>query len=72
MMLPFILFAALCGLLWLGYEITGAILATLIWLFIKLPCMLFLWLVAIACCCTLILIPVGKRLFTTGKEFVSS
>ena len=53
-------------LFWIGFMITGAILKTIIWLFLALPVALFLWACGLTFCCTLILIPVGLRLFWTG------
>lgn len=49
-----------------AYIITGALLKALIWLFILVPVALLLWGIGLACCCTLILIPVGLKLFTAG------
>lgn len=49
-----------------AYFITGAIFKALVWLFVMVPVALLLWAVGLACCCTLILIPVGIRLFWTG------
>lgn len=66
-MIEFILVMGILSLFFGGaYLITGAIFKAFIWLFILVPIALFLWGIGIACCCTLILIPVGLRLFTAG------
>ena len=49
-----------------AYLITGAIFKAFIWLFILVPVALLLWAIGLVCCCTLILIPVGMKLFTAG------
>lgn len=49
-----------------AYLITGALFKALIWLFVLVPVALFLWGIGLACCCTLILIPIGLKLFATG------
>ena len=49
-----------------AYLITGALFKALIWLFVLVPVALFLWGIGLACCCTLILIPIGVKLFATG------
>ena len=56
----------LCVLFFVGYKVTGALFKALIWLCILLPIALFLWGTAILCCCTLILIPIGLKLFKVG------
>ncbi|MBE5935877.1 MAG: hypothetical protein E7262_08835 [Lachnospiraceae bacterium] len=58
-------------LLWVGFIITGAFFKAIIWLFIQLPIALILWDLGVACCCTLILIPVGVKLFGVGGRVVS-
>ena len=66
-MIEFILVMTILSLFFGGaYLITGAILKAVIWLFLLVPIALVLWGVGLACCCTLILIPVGLRLFTAG------
>lgn len=49
-----------------AYMITGALFKALIWLCILVPVALLLWSIGLVCCCTLILIPVGVRLFVAG------
>lgn len=49
-----------------AYMVTGALLKALIWLFVLVPIAIFLWAVALVCCCTILLIPVGIKLFTAG------
>ena len=58
--------ALLTFLFWIGYKITGVFLKAFIWLIVLVPIALILWGLAIVCCCTLILIPVGIKLFLAG------
>ena len=60
----------LWGMLWLGFKMTGAMLKACIWLFILVPLAVGIWGVALLCCCTLILIPVGIRLFVAGMRVI--
>ena len=53
-------------LLWIGFKITGAVFKACVWLAIEVPIALVIWGVALVCCCTLILIPVGVKLFGVG------
>ncbi|MBD5550266.1 MAG: hypothetical protein HDQ96_03690 [Lachnospiraceae bacterium] len=70
-MLTFIVgMAILWGLLWLGFKMTGALLKACIWLFILVPLAIGIWGIALICCCTLILIPIGIRLFTAGMRVI--
>lgn len=55
---------------WIGLGITGAILATMIWLFIKIPLMLVTWSIGLVLCCTIIMIPIGLWFFKTGLKLV--
>lgn len=61
----------LCVLFFVGYKVTGALFKALIWLCILLPIALFLWGIAILCCCTLVLIPIGLKLFKFGTGILS-
>ena len=66
-MLELIIFLGILSLFFGGaYIITGAVLKAVIWLCVLVPVTLFLWGIALACCCTLILIPIGIKLFMTG------
>ena len=66
-MIELMLVLAILSLFFFGaYQITGALLKALIWLVILLPITLVLWVLGLACCCTLILIPVGIKLFVAG------
>lgn len=58
--------AILTFLFWIGYKITGVLLRALIWLLIELPIALIMWCFALICCCTVILIPVGIKIFSVG------
>ena len=53
-------------LFFVGYKITGALFKALIWLCILLPLAVVIWGLALLCCCTLILIPIGVKLFKVG------
>ncbi|MDO5154626.1 MAG: hypothetical protein Q4D51_01550 [Eubacteriales bacterium] len=70
MILLFIVLILLTVLFWLAYHITGAILKACFWLFVRLPITLITWVLAVACCCTLILIPVGLWLFKLGGKIL--
>ena len=50
----------------LAFRITGAVLAACLWM-LKLPLVIVMWVLGAACCCTIILIPVGLILFKTGS-----
>ena len=66
-MLEFIIgVCVICLLFFVGYKISGAVFKILIWLCILLPISLVIWGLAIMCCCTLILIPIGMKLFKVG------
>lgn len=58
-----IVLAVLTLLFWLGFHITGALLSAAIWLFIKLPFALILGCLGVACCVTILLIPLGRKCF---------
>lgn len=66
-MIEFILIIGVLSIFFFGaYKITGAVFKALIWLFFLVPIALVLWVFGLACCCTLILIPVGIKLFIAG------
>ena len=66
-MIELILVLVIMSLIFGGaYFITGALLKAIIWLCVLVPIALFLWGIGLACCCTLILIPVGLKLFSAG------
>lgn len=60
----------LAVLFWLGFAITGALLKACLWLFILLPIGLVLCVMGLALCCTLILIPIGAKLFKAGLHVI--
>lgn len=60
----------LAVLFWLGFAITGALLKACLWLFILLPIGLVLCVLGLALCCTLILIPIGAKLFMAGLHVI--
>lgn len=55
----FIALLILCGLFWLGFKITGAMLSMALWLFVRLPLAIVLFGIGIAFCVTIIFIPLG-------------
>lgn len=55
--------ALLTVLFWIGYHVTGALLAAAIWLFIKLPFAIILGCLGLICCITILLIPLGGKFF---------
>ena len=55
--------AMLTFLFWIGYHVTGALLAAAIWLFIKLPFALILGCLGLGLCITVLLIPLGVKCF---------
>lgn len=55
--------AMLSFLFWVGFKVTGALLTAFIWLAIKLPIAIVIFCLGLACCATLLLIPVGIKLF---------
>ena len=61
--------AVLAGFFWVGFKVTGAMLSALIWLVIKLPIAIVVFCLGIACCATLLLIPVGLKLFGAAGGF---
>lgn len=70
-MFAFIIFMViLSALFWLGFKMTGAILKACIWLFIFVPLALGIWGIALLCCCTLLLIPLGIKLFAAGLRVI--
>lgn len=66
-MIEFILVLGILSLFFGGaYFVTGALLKAIIWLCVLVPVALLLWGIGLICCCTLILIPVGLKLFGAG------
>ena len=60
--------AILTLLFWIGYKITGVLLKAFIWLIVLVPLAFLLWAIGLVCCCTLILIPIGIKLFLAGLK----
>ena len=69
-LLCLIVFAVLLLLLWIGFTITGGLLLTGFWLFIKVPLALILFFLAVIFCLTIILIPLGSVLFKVGLRLL--
>ena len=60
--------AVLTFLFWLGFSITGAMLSAVIWITIKLPLAIIIFCLGLACCITILLIPLGLKCFSfAGK-----
>lgn len=53
-------------MLWLGFKLTGALISACIWLFVAVPIFGILFGLGLACCCTIVLIPIGIWLFKVG------
>ena len=70
MLTVIICLALLAVLFWLGFAITGALLKACLWLFILLPIGVVLCVLGAALCCTLILIPVGVKVFMAGIHVI--
>ena len=71
MFLAILLFCCiLCGLFWIGFYLTGALILALVWVCIKLPLALILLAFVFACCCTLILIPLGIGILKAGMRML--
>ena len=56
--------------LWIGFCLTGALLKACVWLFVLVPLVIVIWVLALVCCCTIILIPIGVRLFKLGLDII--
>ena len=69
-LLCLIVFAVLSLLLWIGFTITGGLLLTGFWLFVKVPLALILFFLAVIFCLTIILIPLGIVLFKVGLRLL--
>ena len=70
MIATIIYLAVLMALFGLAFRITGALLKACLWLFVLLPIAFILWGIALVCCCTLLLIPVGVWLFKAGASLL--
>lgn len=70
-MLGFIVTVGILSVLfWIGFKITGALFKAFIWLFILLPIAICIWGLGLLCCCTIILIPIGTKLFKAGSSIL--
>lgn len=63
--------AALTGLFWVGFHVTGALLAAAFWLLIKLPFALILGGLGLVFCVTILLIPLGVKCFKLAFEILT-
>ena len=48
-------------LFWLGFHMTGALLAMIMWVCVKLPLAIIFFCVGLALCATILLIPLGLK-----------
>ena len=62
--------ALLAVLFWVGFAVTGALLKACLWLFILLPIGVLLCVMGAVLCCTLILIPLGAKVFKAGIHVI--
>lgn len=62
--------ALLMVALWIGLKITGALLMALLWLVVALPVSAVVILLGLACCCTILLIPLGIWLMGAGLRIL--
>ena len=51
---------------WVGFKLTGALLAALIWLVFRLPIALIMMVFGVVLLCTILLIPIGMIRAGTG------
>lgn len=65
-----IVFAVLGLLLWLAFAITGGLVLTGFWLFIKVPLAILLFFLAVILCLTIILLPLGILCFRAGFKLL--
>lgn len=65
-----IILAFVMIMLWIGFKLTGALLAACFWLCIKIPLAVISFALGLVCCCTIILIPIGLFLFKAGIRFL--
>ena len=65
-----IVFAVLGLLLWIGFTITGGLLLTGFWLFIKIPLAILLFFLGMILCLTIILLPLGILCFKAGLNLL--
>lgn len=68
--LIFLLISLLCLVLKLVFKLTGALVSLAFWIFVKLPVGVLLVVLGIVLCCTLLLIPIGKRVFQSGIKMI--
>jgi len=65
-----IILALLTFLFWLGFIITGTLLSTAMWIMVKLPLAIIVFVIGVLCCLTLLLIPVGLKCFKLALRIV--
>lgn len=63
--------AVLTVLFWVGYHVTGALLAAIIWLCVKLPLAIIFGGLGVVCCATILLIPLGLLFFRGGLRILT-
>ncbi len=65
-----LVFIIIAGLLSFAFSICGELIKAVLWLCIEVPISCVLFALGIACCCTIILIPVGLALFKCGGSLL--
>jgi len=55
---------------YIGFKITGAILSAIFWVCFKIPFGLVIMALGLCFCVTIILFPIGKKLFVYGFKLV--
>lgn len=65
-----IVLAIFCFIFWMGFKSTELLLKICIWLFIKLPFAIILFLVGILLSITSILFPIGKKCFSMSSAIL--
>lgn len=63
--------AVLTVLFWVGYHITGALLAAVVWLFIRLPFAIIAGCLGVVCCASILLIPLGLWFFRGAGKIIT-
>ena len=63
--------AVLALLFWLGFKFCTALLSILIWVCFKLPFALFIFALGLACCITILLVPLGLKCFSFGLDVLT-
>lgn len=63
--------AILVALFWIGFKFSSLMLSIVIWLCFKLPFAMLLFAIGLACCITLLLIPLGLKCFSFALDILT-